>query len=43
MAKTRKLIDLDNDTIKVLQSKADKDNRSLKNYIETMLVKHSKR
>ena len=41
--KHRKIIDLDKDTVKLLQSKADKDNRSLKNYIETMLVKHSKR
>jgi hypothetical protein len=38
----RKEVNLDQVTINILQSKADKIKRSLKNYMETVLVAHAK-
>jgi predicted DNA-binding protein len=38
----RKLIDLPYEAIEKLQALADKQNRSLKNYIETVLIEHVK-
>jgi hypothetical protein len=38
----RKEVTLDAGTISTLQQKADKSKRSLKNYMETVLVAHAK-
>lgn len=41
--KIRKDIHLSEDVIEVLQKAADKESRTLKNYMEKVLVKHSEK
>lgn len=41
--KSRNEVNLPVDVIEILKSMADKDGRSLKNYMEKILIKHSER
>lgn len=41
--KIRKDIHLPNEAIEILQAAADKESRTLKNYMEKVLVKHSEK
>lgn len=41
--KIRKDIHLNDDVIEMLQAAADKESRTLKNYIEKVLIKHSEK
>jgi len=41
--KNRNEVNLSDEVLRVLQELADKDGRSLKNYMEKVLIKHSER